>query len=163
MLHWFLSTSGLWCPKDTEREGLGPCSSFLQGGYLLAGVGATESCPAGLWRPAGRGRQHMGEKLILGIILLRTVRVTSIMLLGKVNPPTRAPGSFSQTRTLVLSLPSNMVNFSLHMDHFYQQANILCTRLCSPLQRHFPLPPVPHLQTLRAVPVTVGCLTVGSN
>lgn len=71
-------------PVDTERGRLGLCSSFLQGGYLLAGKGATKSSQQ---TSAGQSRP--------GTILLKwTVRVhfrtTSTMLPRKAKPSTWA-------------------------------------------------------------------------
>lgn len=46
-------------------------------------------------RPLEASRGHVGEKLSLGVIFLKIVRIIGIMLLGKVNPSTWALGSFS--------------------------------------------------------------------
>lgn len=139
--------AGLLCPRTWRGKGWA-CAATSTGRLPFSRGGGYKELAS---RPLVASRGHVGEKLSLGIILLRTVRthfrVTSRMLLGKATPLTMGPGSFPLSQTLVLSLPSNITNFSLHMDHSYQQANILGTHLCS-LQRDVSLPPLPRFQTV---------------
>ena len=70
----------LCCPLDTERGRLGLCSSFLQGGYLLAGVGVTKSS-----QQTSAGQSSPGTILLKWTVKVH-FRITNTMLPRKANP-----------------------------------------------------------------------------